>query len=272
MWKSIKILGFWSAVIGSFIYWFVTTQSDSYDLFRSGIVYIFNEIRDVVLTPEGYFYLSDCLTIVAHEAIWELEIFFFNKIEGRFFFLFFLIYLFAVLVSFFFTSYLGLYGVFIIVFLAISLFWSSLIYNISYFLIDNNVVQLSLGRWFKLTNSVTVNFEFYIDLTSFSFLLLTTTIALFVNIYIFTYFRYEPNVEKLTLFINSFVISMLIFVMSANLIMLFFGWELIGITSFVLINFWSTKVSTLKAAFKAYSFNKLSDFFFYGDLSLCCYF
>jgi NADH-quinone oxidoreductase subunit L len=40
---------------------------------------------------------------------------------------------------------------------------------------------------------------------------------------------------------------------------LFLGWELIGLTSFFLINFWSTKISTLKAAFKAFLFNKISD-------------
>ena len=43
--------------------------------------------------------------------------------------------------------------------------------------------------------------------------------------------------------------------------MLFLGWELIGLTSFFLINFWVTRVGTLKAAFKAFSFNKISDFF-----------
>ena len=59
---------------------------------------------------------------------------------------------------------------------------------------------------------------------------------------------------------------MLIFVMAGNLVVLFLGWELIGITSFVLINFWSTRVATLKAAFKAFSFNKLSDFFFLVQL------
>ena len=56
----------------------------------------------------------------------------------------------------------------------------------------------------------------------------------------------------------------MIFLVSAgNTIMLFLGWELIGLTSFFLINFWTSKTATLKSAFKAFSFNKVSDFFLF---------
>ena len=94
-----------------------------------------------------------------------------------------------------------------------------------------------------------------------SFILLTTTIGFFVYIYAFSYFRYEPLVDRFLLFLCSFIISMIFLVSSGNLIMMFLGWELIGLTSFFLINFWVTRVGTLKAAFKAFSFNKISDFF-----------
>jgi len=88
---------------------------------------------------------------------------------------------------------------------------------------------------------------------------LTLTIAVFVYIYAFSYFRYEPNVERFILLINCFVISMICLVTSGNFFVLFLGWELIGLTSFFLINFWSTRISTLKSAFKAFTFNKFSD-------------
>lgn len=94
-------------------------------------------------------------------------------------------------------------------------------------------------------------------------MLLTTTIAFFVFIYAFSYFRYEPLVDRFLLFILSFVISMIFLVTSGNTIMLFLGWELIGFTSFCLINFWTTKAATLKSAFKAFTFNKVSDFFMF---------
>jgi NADH-quinone oxidoreductase subunit L len=81
-------------------------------------------------------------------------------------------------------------------------------------------------------NFVVVHFELLFDTVSFSFAFLTASIALFVNIYAFAYFRYEPNVDRLIIFLNAFVISMLLLVLSGNLIVLF-----LGLTSFLLINF-----------------------------------
>lgn len=52
---------------------------------------------------------------------------------------------------------------------------------------------------------------------------------------------------------------MILLVLAGNLFVLFLGWELIGLTSFFLINFWSTRIGTLKSAFKAMTFNKVSD-------------
>ena len=98
-----------------------------------------------------------------------------------------------------------------------------------------------------------------VDPISYSFMFLTLTIAMFVYIYSFSYFRYEPNVERFIILINCFVISMVCLVTSGNFFVLFLGWELIGLTSFFLINFWSTRISTLKSAFKAFTFNKFSD-------------
>ena len=90
---------------------------------------------------------------------------------------------------------------------------------------------------------------------------LTLSIAIFVYSFTFSYFRYEPLVDRLLILLNLFIISMVFLVTSGNLVSIFLGWELIGLTSFFLINFWVNKISTLKAAFKAFSFNKLSDFF-----------
>lgn len=56
-----------------------------------------------------------------------------------------------------------------------------------------------------------------------AFALLVLTIAFFINIYTFAYFRYEPNVSRLILFIDLFVISMVIMVLAANFVVLYFG-------------------------------------------------
>lgn len=114
-----------------------------------------------------------------------------------------------------------------------------------------------------LNNNFRVNFSVFIDLVSISFSFLTISIAICVYLFTFSYFRYEPLVERLLLFLNLFILSMILLVSSGNLIVLFLGWEMIGMTSFFLINFWSSRIGTLKAAFKAYSFNKISDVFIF---------
>lgn len=175
------------------------------------------------------------------------------------FFYFGLLFVFSTLLSLLLLSYLGLYGVFFLNLLTILMFWVSAIFYFDSFYMDNSCYKINLGKWFIISFNNVVNFELLIDPISYSFMFLTLTIAVFVYIYAFSYFRYEPNVERLILLINCFVISMICLVTSGNFFVLFLGWELIGLTSFFLINFWSTRISTLKAAFKAFVFNKFSD-------------
>lgn len=170
-----------------------------------------------------------------------------------------LLFLFSTILSLVFMSYLGLYGVFILNLMTLFSFWVSVLVYMDFFFYENGFFKIVIGKWFTLYDSLVVNFELYTDSISYSFMLLTATIAMFVYIYVYSYFRYDANVERLILFINCFVISMVLLVVSGNLFVFFLGWELIGLTSFLLINFWSTRISTLKSAFKAYTFNKFSD-------------
>ncbi len=179
------------------------------------------------------------------------------------FFFFGFLFFFTTIVSWFFFSYLGLYGMFKLNVISLLLFWFSLLFSAKSIFVDHRVYIIKICNWAFLSLNVRVDYYFLIDTISFSFMLLTTTIALFVYIYTFSYFRYEPLVDRFLLFILSFVISMIFLVTSGNTIMLFLGWELIGLTSFFLINFWVTKTATLKSAFKAFTFNKVSDFFMF---------
>jgi NADH:ubiquinone oxidoreductase subunit 5 (subunit L)/multisubunit Na+/H+ antiporter MnhA subunit len=120
-------------------------------------------------------------------------------------------------------SYLGLYGTFILNLISLTLLWLSVIpYAISIFS-DNVYYYISFGKWMYLTINYKVSFDFLIDVTSISFSFLTLTIAQFVYIYTFSYFRYEPLVDRLVLFLNMFIISMVFLVSSGNLINLFLG-------------------------------------------------
>ena len=175
-------------------------------------------------------------------------------------FIFFLAIYVISLVSFFFLGdFLGLYGTFVGVCTVSTLFWLILLKDFSFFFFEGGQCLVTVGSITRVAPTHKLSFSLSLDLVSYSFLLLTITIAVFVNFFAFSYFRYEPNVDRLLLLLNAFVLSMGVLVISGNLVVLFFGWEMIGLTSFLLINFWQTRVGTLKSAFKAYSFNKFSD-------------
>ena len=193
---------------------------------------------------------------------------FFNIFSYPLFILFAVLFLLTSFFSLLSLSYLGFYGVFVLNFFSLFFLWISLIpYFFSIFKL-NNFYYISLGKWMYLNTNFKINFDFLIDNISLSFSFLTLTIAIFVYLYTFSYFRYEPLVDRLLIFLNLFIISMVFLVSSGNLIMLFLGWEMIGLTSFFLINFWSTRVGTLKSAFKAFSFNKTSDLFLFFAILL----
>lgn len=103
--------------------------------------------------------------------------------------------------------------------------------------------------------------SFSLNSLSYSFSLLVLIIGAATNLYILNYFKNEADEGTFIFWINAFIASMLFLVYAANFFTLFIGWELIGLTSFFLINFWQAKRSTLKSSFKAFSFNLVSDIF-----------
>ena len=121
--------------------------------------------------------------------------------------------------------------------------------------------NLTFGSTNFVSEFSTINFSLYFSLNKLSFLFsfLVFLIGFLTNIYSLNYFKNEADEMGFLFWLNSFIISMVILVMSNNFYTLFLGWELIGLTSFFLINFWSSRRATLKASFKAFSFNLISD-------------
>jgi len=243
--------------------WNLNSYGDTFMFYNLIEIRFFQFLHDIKIS----FFLVDATTVslkniiknlCPHIFLAKFNFFFFNDyntlmvVAGGLFLL-------SSVLSLFLLSYLGLYGVFIFNLITVIFFWLTVFSRISYFFVSGGSFKLIICKWFTLWGNMIVPFELFIDSISYSYVLLTLTIAVFVYIYIFSYFRYEPNVERLLLFINFFVISMILLVSSGNFFVLFLGWELIGLTSFFLINFWSSRIGTLKAAFKAYVFNKFSD-------------
>lgn len=118
--------------------------------------------------------------------------------------------------------------------------------------LETNCINFTLG-------TIELNISLVVDTLSFLFLLLVIIIGFTTNIYLLNYFKNEAEEASFTFWLNSFIASMSLLILSNNFFTLFLGWELIGLTSFFLINFWSTRRATLKSSFKAFSFNLISD-------------
>lgn len=122
-------------------------------------------------------------------------------------------------------------------------------------------------NWYSLE----VSFSLRLDSLSYLFTLLVLIIGLATNFYVLNYLKYEANEDIFALLINWFMFSMIILVLGNNLFTLFLGWESIGLSSFFLINFWSTRRGTVKSSFKAFFFNKISDVFLFLFLIIVNY-
>jgi len=175
--------------------------------------------------------------------------------------LFWMFFILSTVISFIFYMFLGIRGFILLNILGIVPFWiiSSCLFN--WFFIKDNSIIVYIGDFNVIGLGDKVPFKFLFNKLTFGFGYLTLSIGMFVLIYSFFYFRGEPTKERLSFFLMMFVNSMLVLIYSDNLIITFLGWELIGIMSFFLINHWSSRPDTLKAAFKALAYNLLSDFF-----------
>lgn len=126
---------------------------------------------------------------------------------------------------------------------------------------------LNLVNWLALDVSVSLK----LDALSYLFVLLVVVIGFATNFYILNYLKYEAHEDVFSILINWFMFSMILLVLANNLFTLFLGWESIGLSSFFLINFWSTRRGTVKSSFKAFFFNKISDVFLFIFLILLHY-
>lgn len=99
----------------------------------------------------------------------------------------------------------------------------SVLLSFNDFILNNTCILFKIGRWFYIFHNYPVFLEFFLDPLSLSYMVLTLTISYFVQLYTFAYFRYEPLVDRLILFLNCFILSMIFFVSSANLVLLFLG-------------------------------------------------
>lgn len=106
-----------------------------------------------------------------------------------------------------------------------------------------------------------VNWHFYFDLLTLSIFVLICCVSFFIQVFSVSYMGEDASHIRFMLYICFFMVAMLLLVGSANFLQLFFGWELVGLASFLLINFWFSRQDANAAAFKAVAVNRVGDCF-----------
>jgi len=115
---------------------------------------------------------------------------------------------------------------------------------------------------YQWTESPKIDFSFTLDGLSALMLLLVSGLSIFIQQFSTSYMSKDENYRKYFVYFNFFVFSMLVLVMSSNFLIMFLGWELVGLSSYFLISFWSSKTSASKAGNKAFILNRIGDFGF----------
>ena len=116
-------------------------------------------------------------------------------------------------------------------------------------------LKFELFEWFPDPQIV---FEFYLDGLSGVMMVLISTLSLIIQLFSTSYMSNDEKYTKYFEYFNFFVFSMLLLVMSGNFLVMFFGWELVGLSSYLLISFWSEKKSASKAGNKAFILKPLT--------------
>ncbi len=120
---------------------------------------------------------------------------------------------------------------------------------------DLNTTLYVWGR----AGGVPLTIGFLIDPLTVVMMVVVTFVSLMVHIYTIGYMRGDPGYQRFFSYISLFTFAMLILVMANNFLELFFGWEAVGLVSYLLIGFWYTRESAIFASLKAFLVNRLGD-------------
>jgi NADH-quinone oxidoreductase subunit L len=119
----------------------------------------------------------------------------------------------------------------------------------------------SLAAWIRISG-FEADFAFYLDQLSLVMLLVVTGVGFLIHIYSVGYMWDDPGFYRFFTYLNLFMFFMLTLVLANNYLLMFIGWEGVGLASYLLIGFWFTKDSAASAGKKAFIVNRIGDFGF----------
>ena len=124
-----------------------------------------------------------------------------------------------------------------------------------------DTVNITVYTW-MVADGIRFQVGFLIDHLTTLMMCVVSFVSLMVHIYTIGYMRDDPGYQRFFSYIALFTFSMLMLVMSNNFLQLFFGWEAVGLVSYLLIGFWFNRESAIKAGLKAFLVNRVGDFGF----------
>ena len=130
-----------------------------------------------------------------------------------------------------------------------------IVYEVVYL---NSFCLIELNTWFKI-GVLSVKWSFFFDKLSTFMLLLIILISLLVHFFALDYLNTDPHLQRFLIFLTLFTFFMEFLVISGNLIQFFFGWEGVGLMSYLLINFWFTRYAATNSGLMAIIYNRFGD-------------
>jgi NADH-quinone oxidoreductase subunit L len=119
----------------------------------------------------------------------------------------------------------------------------------------------SVYTWL-VSDGIRMEVGFLVDHLSVLMMCVVTFVSFCVHVYTIGYMHEDPGYQRFFSYISLFTFAMLMLVMSNNFLQLFFGWEAVGVVSYLLIGFWYTRPSAIFANMKAFLVNRVGDFGF----------
>ncbi|MCA4902687.1 MAG: NADH-quinone oxidoreductase subunit L [Rhodocyclaceae bacterium] len=133
--------------------------------------------------------------------------------------------------------------------------------------LEGNTFNGTVYTWLT-SGDLRLEVGFLIDSLTATMMLVVTSVSLMVHVYTIGYMRDDPGYQRFFSYISLFTFSMLMLVMSNNFLQLFFGWEAVGLVSYLLIGFWYKRPTATYANLKAFLVNRVGDFGFLLGIGL----
>src|ERR687898_479653 len=125
----------------------------------------------------------------------------------------------------------------------------------------DGATRVQVAHWMS-SGDLVVDWAFRIDTLTAMMLVVVNTVSALVHLYSIGYMHEDPHRSRFFAYLSLFTFAMLMLVTADNLVQMFFGWEGVGLASYLLIGFWYKKDSANAAAMKAFIVNRVGDFGF----------